>query len=92
VKAPAIFYFISALLVVLAACENNKKEKSSIENCTSDDSLSGLTIRNFNMGFSTWSFGPDSDDLENTYQFIGQNADIYSEHIDNKIPWSAWIK
>ncbi|MCW9714554.1 glycosyl hydrolase 53 family protein [Aliifodinibius salicampi] len=43
------------------------------------------------MGFSTWSYGPDQSDVDDTYQFISQNADIYSEQIDEYIPWSAWI-
>jgi hypothetical protein len=43
------------------------------------------------MGFTTWSFGPELQDVNNTYAFIGSNADIYAEHIDNKIPWNAWI-
>ncbi|MTI88637.1 MAG: hypothetical protein FH748_11785 [Balneolaceae bacterium] len=43
------------------------------------------------MGFSTWPYGPDESDKSETYQFITQNADIYSEQIDDKIPWSALI-
>ena len=43
------------------------------------------------MGFTTWSFGPDQQDVDGTYSFIENNSDIYAEHIDNKIPWTAWI-
>jgi len=43
------------------------------------------------MGFSTWSFGPNEADKDETYQFINSHADIYSEQIDDKIPWNAWI-
>ena len=43
------------------------------------------------MGFSTWSFGPTKADKDETYKFINLNADIYSEQIDYKIPWNAWI-
>jgi len=43
------------------------------------------------MGFTTWSFGPNLDDVNNTYSFIASNTDIYAEYIDNNIPWNAWI-
>ncbi|WP_299533201.1 hypothetical protein [Ulvibacterium sp.] len=43
------------------------------------------------MGFTTWSFGPDQKDVDDTYSFIESNSDIYAEHIDNKIPWKAWM-
>ncbi len=47
--------------------------------------------RNFRMGFTTWSFGPNLQDVDITYAFIADNTDIYTEHIDNKIPWNAWM-
>lgn len=43
------------------------------------------------MGFSTWSFGPDAQDVEDTYQFIADNADIYSEQVDEYVPWDALL-
>ncbi len=43
------------------------------------------------MGFSTWPYGPNTEDLSETYRFIEENADIYSEQVDDKIPWNAWI-
>lgn len=43
------------------------------------------------MGFTTWSYGPNLEDVNNTYSFIANNSDIYTEHIDNSIPWNAWI-
>jgi hypothetical protein len=43
------------------------------------------------MGFSTWPYAPTVVAVEGTYQFIQNNADIYSEHIDANIPWDAWI-
>ncbi|WP_046759205.1 glycosyl hydrolase 53 family protein [Kordia jejudonensis] len=43
------------------------------------------------MGFTTWSYGPNLADVDNTYNFLENNGDIYVEHIDNKIPWNAWI-
>ncbi|WP_299229467.1 glycosyl hydrolase 53 family protein [uncultured Psychroserpens sp.] len=66
--------------VCLASCNNNDESVSS-----------DLVNRNFKMGFTTWSFGPTEQDVEDTYLFIENNSDIYAEHIDNKIPWNAWI-
>ncbi|MTI21509.1 hypothetical protein E1176_10810 [Fulvivirga sp. RKSG066] len=43
------------------------------------------------MGFTTWSFGPTLQDVDDTYSFIADHADIYAEHIDSHIPWNAWI-
>jgi hypothetical protein len=43
------------------------------------------------MGFTTWSYGATAQDVNNTYTFIENNTDIYTEHIDNKIPWNAYI-
>jgi len=43
------------------------------------------------MGFSTWIYAPTIASKNNTYQFISENADIYSEMLDDKIPWDAWI-
>ena len=47
--------------------------------------------RNFSMGFTTWSFGPNLQDVNDTYRFIGDNADVYIEHLDGNIPWNAYI-
>ena len=43
------------------------------------------------MGFSTWSFGPEISDKDQTYQFILEHGDIYSEQVDDRIPWLAWM-
>jgi len=51
-----------------------------------------INERNFKMGFSTWSFGPNETDVSETYQFIESNSDIYAEQIDYKIPWNSWIE
>lgn len=77
-------------LILLSSC---KKEIEDITPLTCEDShsLDIITQRKFAMGFSSWSFGPDETDRTATYQFIESNADIYSEQIDDKIPWNAWI-
>ena len=45
------------------------------------------TDRNFKMGFTTWSFGPNLQDVNDTYDFIANNSDVYVEHLDNFIPF-----
>ncbi len=47
--------------------------------------------RSFSMGFTTWSFGPNLQDVNTTYDFIAANADVYIEHLDGTIPWNAYI-
>ena len=47
--------------------------------------------RTFKMGFSSWNYGPELKDITETYSFIQSNGDLYSEQIDHKIPWSAYI-
>jgi hypothetical protein len=76
------------IIVFSAGCSKNEPD---VETCTNDHSLDVIEQRNFSMGFSTWSFGTTWADRDATYQFIADNADVYSEQIDNKIPWSAWI-
>jgi hypothetical protein len=43
------------------------------------------------MGFSTWAYAKTIESVDNTYLFISNQTDIYSEHIDYKIPWNAWV-
>lgn len=65
--------------------------------CKSDDDAEELAPmneqkqRSFKMGFSTWPFASSLGAVDSTYQFIFNNGDIYSEQIDNRIPWDAWI-
>ncbi len=64
----------------------------SLSSCSKDNTPAESVVkRDFKMGFTTWSFGPDIQDVNDTYSFIENNADIYTEHIDNKIPWNAWM-
>lgn len=77
-------------LIFLSSCDKDNEDIIPLT-CKNDNSLNVISQRNFNMGFSTWSFGPNEANKNETYQFIALNSDIYSEQIDNKIPWSAWI-
>ena len=47
--------------------------------------------RNYKMGFTTFPYEFSVESVNSTYTFITENADIYSEHIDNTIPWEALI-
>lgn len=78
------------LLPIFLSCEKQEDEKKERDYNT-DNTLEIVNSRNFAMGFSTWSYGPDESDKNETYQFIEQHADIYSEQIDDKIPWHALI-
>ncbi|MEM1257133.1 MAG: glycosyl hydrolase 53 family protein [Bacteroidota bacterium] len=61
--------------------------------CSTDAESEAMDVpsRNFSMGFTTWSFGPNLQDVNDTYDFIGANADVYIEHLDGTIPWNAYI-
>lgn len=86
-KAPIILLF--AAIAILVSC--GKDDPISVEDCPVSYLAEDFNIRKFKMGFSTWSYGPDLAARNQTYDFIEHYADVYSEHIDNKIPWSAWI-
>lgn len=85
-------FLISALIILLLAC--NKDDESPINpeiDCETSDFFCEFESRNFQMGFTTWPYAPSDASVNNTYQFIDDNADIYAEHIDSQIPWDAWI-
>ncbi len=64
---------------------------SGVLSCKKHNPKRIIDQRDFKMGFSTWSFGPQLQDVNDTYDFIFENGDIYSEQVDNVIPWEAWI-
>lgn len=68
------------ITLVLFGC---KKEE------TTSDPI--VEARAYKMGFTTWSYGPTLEAVDNTYEFIENNGDIYTEHVDNMIPWNALI-
>ncbi len=81
-----IFKTLSIFLVIVTfACD--KEEVSPSGEAFFDE----FDHRKFRMGFTSWSYGPLLDDVHATYNFLSNNGDIYTEHIDNQIPWSAWI-
>lgn len=72
------FYFLLLAIFILFGCKKNNPKKL-IDN------------RQFKMGFSTWSFGPTLSNVNESYDFIIMNGDVYSEHMDHKIPWYEWM-
>lgn len=82
-----LLYITAGLLI---SC-NDDNVKPPDDDCVNSTFFAEYDSRDFKMGFSTWAYAPTEESLNNTYQFIEENSDIYSEHIDNKIPWSSWI-
>lgn len=80
--------FLLLLIITFGCSESEKQEPPA---CTTDPLTENLTTRAFKMGFTTWPYGPEVEDKNETYQFIASHADIYSEQIDEYIPWNAWI-
>lgn len=87
------YLFLTATLIFLLLACNTEEESpvSSMTDCATSDFFCEFESRNFQMGFTTWPYAPSDESVNNTYQFLGDNADIYSEHIDSEIPWDAWI-
>lgn len=82
--------FLSGFFIlsfVLISCSQD--EPGNSVTCSGSTSFDG--DRNFRMGFTSWSHGPEVADIEDTYAFLATNSDIYSEQIDNIIPWKALI-
>lgn len=75
----ARFFLLYILLIVLS--------------CQSDDGANTSPVgeRNFGMGFTSWPYAPSVESVNDTYAFLQNNGDIYAEHIDERIPWNAWI-
>ena len=53
--------------------------------------LPEIDQRGFKMGFTSWPYNAQLGGQDSTYAFLDQYGDIYAEHIDDQIPWSAWI-
>ncbi len=80
-------YKLLFFIALFIGCDKNEIDK----NCTTQNFFAEYPSRNFNMGFSTWIYAPNEHAKIDTYQFIRNNSDIYSEHIDDNIPWNAWM-
>ena len=84
-KAHALIFL--SLVLTISAC----RKRPAAENCNDPQFLAGYNTRPFKMGFTSWIYAPDFTARQGTYDFIGGHADIYSEQIDDRIPWQALI-
>lgn len=75
------------LMLTLGCSSDAEPEDMPMEDVVFDTS----EARVFQMGFTTWPFAPTQLAVDETNAFLMANGDIYSEHIDSEIPWSAWI-
>lgn len=83
------FFIFLATIALSAAC--SKTASIANDSCPNNPELENFSGRSFKMGFTSWSYGPEMNDVASTYDFIHTNGDIYAEHIDDKIPWQAWM-
>jgi hypothetical protein len=77
------------LLLILFACKSDDDTPPEETPTCPTQAFSGP--RNFKMGFTTWPYAATFEAIDSTYAFIGRNADLVAEHLDESIPWSAWI-
>ena len=80
-KLHLIKYLI--LILLLSACKKEKQKDTSF--------FSNYNHRDFKMGFTTWPYARTIQAVDDTYNFLTDNTDIYAEHIDHFIPWNAWM-
>lgn len=86
-----ILNYLSAIAVLFSMVTCTPDDQNNPEDCPSGEFFCEYDSRNFEMGFTTWPYAPTPVSVEDTYQFILDNSDIYSEHIDLDIPWDAWM-
>ncbi|MEM7658752.1 MAG: hypothetical protein AAF399_21690 [Bacteroidota bacterium] len=88
-QIPSLHSISLLLLLILFSCQSSPQIQPS--ECPAVVGASPEVGRSFSMGFTTWQFGPELADQRDTYAFLDQEADIYAEHLDHRIPWQAWI-
>ena len=82
---PLIKLFAILFLLFIAACSDKQV------NTPEDEFFSEYPTRNFMMGFTTWPYDKSVESVDSTYEFIDNYSDVYTEHMDYRIPWHAWI-
>ena len=50
------------------------------------------TKRGFLMGFTSWPHTATAEAVQGTYAFIGTNADLIVEHLDDGVPWAEALR
>lgn len=79
---------LAIIMLFVSSCSDNSDPQ--IEE-PGDGFFESYDTRKFSMGFTTWPFEPTQEAVASTDTFLSSNGDIYSEHIDSEIPWSAWM-
>ncbi len=59
-----------------------------------DPALAGTNAakRAFLMGFTSWPYAATLEAVQGTYAFIGTNADLVVEHLDDGVPWAEALR
>lgn len=85
-----ITLLVLALCLILS-CKEEKTETplEDLKTCYEPGDTVVIESRTFQMGFSTWPYAPTLEAKESTYEFINNNSDIYSEQLDDHIPWMS---
>jgi hypothetical protein len=52
----------------------------------------GAVKRGFLMGFTSWPYAATTEAVQGTYAFIGTNADLIVEHLDDGVPWAESLR
>ena len=91
IKNKKVKHTILLILVIVFAISCEQDDIDIPVDCPTSVELENQVNRSFKMGFSSWSFGPEVSDKDETYQFILEHGDIYSEQVDDRIPWLAWM-
>ena len=84
-------YLLIIFIISVIGCEKRDLHDLENQNCINKDFFAEYNKRNFDMGFTSWPYAATIESVDNTYNFINENTDIYCEHIDNNIPWNAWM-
>lgn len=54
--------------------------------------VEGVTARGFLMGFTSWPYAATLEAVQGTYDFIGANGDLLTEHFDDGVPWPEMVR
>lgn len=54
--------------------------------------VEGVTERRFLMGFTSWPYAATREAVQGTYNFIGANGELLTEHFDNGVPWPEMVR
>jgi len=76
-------------IILMSACSGD--DNGTVNDDDADSFFDKYDTREFKMGFTTWPYAPTQEAVTSTETFLDSNGDIYSEHIDSEIPWSAYI-